>query len=133
MRRIPSDSARPDIQVAQHAHLHMLGSLDVAVIHIGASVHCFVVVGNAGAGTTAIDASGKPSKMDAACANPCQCNGVPVEEIGTHGIADVRQRQVEVVVFIQRNGRADSFAAKVPWVRIVVGSASRRSAFAPPP
>ena len=95
---------RMHVEVGQHAHLHVLGGLDVAVIHVGARLHDVVVVGQ---GRAHVDGDGHlrhAVEHRGGVGKAVPVDGVRVEQVRPDHRADVGQRQVELVALLQFDG-----------------------------
>ena len=96
---------RPHVDLADHAHLQVLGRRDVAVPEVGAGVGRQVVVGEAAADVDR-DRRVRHAVVERGGVRVAvEVNRVLLEQVGPHDHADVRQRQEELVVLVDRHQR----------------------------
>ena len=94
---------RLDVEVAEHAHLHMLGRFHMAVIHVGAGLYYIVIVGQAGA---AVDRDGRirhAVENIRRLGKAVEVDGVRIEQVGPLHHAGIGQGQEKVLAFLQHD------------------------------
>ena len=100
---------RLHIQVAQHAHLHVLGGLLVAVVHVGAGVVQAIEVGDGRTHIHTKRALWHTVKHGRLLREAMEVHRVRIKQVGAHGHRHVGQRQVEVLAFLQLDGGCRKF------------------------
>ena len=101
---------RPHIDLADHAHLQVLGRRDVAVPEIGARIGRQIVIGEAAADVDGDRGIRHAVVEGGSVGITVEVNGVLLEQVGPHDHADVGKGEEELVVFVDGHQRRGNVA-----------------------
>ena len=103
-----------DVEVAQHAHLHVLGGLLVAVVHEGARRLEIIEIGDAVVLRDAEGGHGLPVEDRGRVGEPVEVDRMRIEEVRPQCHADVAQREVQMLALLRPNRRSRELRAEPP-------------------